>query len=87
MTATITTSQISPSFTTAMSAGARSPLTYVNSARTTKAMISATSGLIPMLASTTLMPKICSAMYGIVATSPVRAMSSAKKRLSKRSFT
>ena len=40
-----------------------------------------------MLASTTLIPKICRAMYGMVATSPVSAMSSAKKRLSKRSLT
>src|SRR5438034_3896772 len=68
---------MSVSLTKAISAGARRPDWYVYAARIAKAMMSAQVGLTCIALSTASMPTSCSAMYGIVATIPVTATSSA----------
>ena len=65
------------SLTKAISAGARSPELYVYAARIANATISAQVGLTCIDLRTDSMPTSCSAMYGIVATMPVIATSSA----------
>jgi hypothetical protein len=56
-------------------------------ARMANAIQRAPSVPTPICARTTWIPYIWSAMYGIVATIPVSAISTARKRLSKRSLT
>ena len=72
------------SFTNAISAGARSPDWYVYAARIANAMTIGRCRASPLVPTTPIvlrtasMPTSCSAMYGMVATMPVIAMSSAR---------
>lgn len=68
------------SLTNAMSAGARRPAEYVYSARMMKAAASGSSPVRPSALITTSMPMSCSAMYGIVATTPVSATANSSAR-------
>jgi hypothetical protein len=87
ITAAKTVMKISASFTSAISAGARSPLEYVYAARITNAIMSGRSPMkpvpvIPSAAITTWIPTSWSAMYGMVARIPATATANASVLLS-----
>ncbi len=83
---------MSPSFTKAIIAGARSPLVNVYAASSTNATSRKMSAeafvdATPTRSSTACIPVSCSAMYGITDKTPVSATASSSRRLPKRSCT